>query len=354
MPRDLETVVLKAIARDPAQRDQTPAEMAEDLKRFVEDHPFAPDVSETEKAWRRCRRNPLPASLLAGIVLVFLIGFAGVFWQWRVAENAGEDEKNQRGRAERYSKARKSARRSEEARGRSGRCPGRSNRPATPPPGRRPGCCSIGGSRTPAAASRPGTLHLFVRSLWTLPAEDPEAVPLERVIRMNLTAWAETVPALEHIWPGGPRFEDVVFTPDGELVVMAVGKDEIQCFRTRAGGPAGPPFKVSVGIGTGMKFAPDGRSLWVASPGRRQFVEQGFIHRFDPASGRPIQTPIPTAGPVVRLAVTPNGRYLVGAVWGCTRMTGVARMTRIEPANGARRRSWCGRRRRAGLSERWR
>jgi formylglycine-generating enzyme required for sulfatase activity/serine/threonine protein kinase len=87
VPRDLETVVLKAIARDPAHRYQTPAEMAEDLKRFVEDRPIrARRVSEAERLWRWCRRNPLPASLLAGIVLVFLAGFAGVFWQWRVAE----------------------------------------------------------------------------------------------------------------------------------------------------------------------------------------------------------------------------------------------------------------------------
>jgi serine/threonine protein kinase/formylglycine-generating enzyme required for sulfatase activity len=87
VPRDLETVVLKAIARDPAHRYQTPAAMAEDLKRFVEDRPVrARRVGEAEKLWRWCRRNPLPASLLAGIVLVFLAGFAGVFGQWRVAE----------------------------------------------------------------------------------------------------------------------------------------------------------------------------------------------------------------------------------------------------------------------------
>ena len=50
----------------------------------------------TEKLWRWCRRNPLPASLVAGIVLVFLAGFAGVSWQWREAEAAHEDEKGQR------------------------------------------------------------------------------------------------------------------------------------------------------------------------------------------------------------------------------------------------------------------
>jgi WD40 repeat protein len=101
VPRDLETVVLKAIARDPAHRYQTPAEMAADLRRFVEDRPVrARRVSEAERLWRWCRRNPLPASLLVGIVLVFLAGFVGVLSQWRVAEAAREDERNQRGRAE--------------------------------------------------------------------------------------------------------------------------------------------------------------------------------------------------------------------------------------------------------------
>jgi serine/threonine protein kinase/formylglycine-generating enzyme required for sulfatase activity len=111
VPRDLETVVLKAIARDPAHRYQTPAEMADDLKRFTEDRPVrARRASEAEKLWRWCRRNPLPAGLVAGIVLVFLAGFAGVFWQWRVAEKqtgialVREDEARQE--AEKAKKAR--------------------------------------------------------------------------------------------------------------------------------------------------------------------------------------------------------------------------------------------------------
>src|SRR5262249_17796032 len=58
------------------------------------------------------------------------------------------------------------------------------------------------------------------------------------------------------------------------------------------------------------------KSLWVASPGRANFHEPGAIHRFDPTSGGPTQPPIPSAGPVTRLAVTPDGRYLLGAVSG--------------------------------------
>jgi serine/threonine protein kinase len=68
IPRDLETVVLKAIARDPAHRYQTAGELAADLKRFGEDHPVrARRVSATERLWRWCKRNPSLASLTAAV-----------------------------------------------------------------------------------------------------------------------------------------------------------------------------------------------------------------------------------------------------------------------------------------------
>jgi WD40 repeat protein/Flp pilus assembly protein TadD len=136
------------------------------------------------------------------------------------------------------------------------------------------------------------------------------------VIQVNLSAWAETVPALEHVFPNGPRFDFIAYTPDSEVIAMAVERDVIQCFRTDTGRPVGPAVKIPVGISARMEFSPDGRSLWVASPGFEKVVDQFTLHRLDPASGRPIQPPIPTTGPVNRLAVTPDGRYLVGAVWG--------------------------------------
>jgi serine/threonine protein kinase/WD40 repeat protein/tetratricopeptide (TPR) repeat protein len=298
VPRDLETVVLKAIARDPAHRYQTPTEMAEDLKRFVEDRPVkARRVSETEKFWRWCRRNPLPAGLLAGIVLVFLAGFAGVSWQWRKAMTARENERYQRGQAE---TARDEARqaRNTAARQAAGLLLDRGIEDAR------------GGE--PARA-----LHLFVRALQALPPDDPEAAPLERTIRANLSAWAETVPALEHIWPSGPwRSNDVAFSPDGQRIAIAVGKNEVQCFRTDTGQPVGPPLKIAFHINAAIEFAADGQSLWIASPGPKNLADPWSVYRLDPESGRPIQPPIPSTGPVIRFAVTPDGRYLVGAIWG--------------------------------------
>jgi serine/threonine protein kinase/WD40 repeat protein/Flp pilus assembly protein TadD len=295
VPRDLETVVLKAIDRDPARRYSSPVELAADLKRFVEDRPVrARRVSETEKFWRWCRRNPLPATLLAGIVLVFLAGFVGVSWQWREAKRREREAITSRNEANqtRNAAARQAA-----------------------------GLLLDRGIEDTRSGEPARSLHLFVQALRMLPADDPQAAPLERVIRLNLSAWAETVPALEHLWPAGSWGTDVVFTPDGQRIAMAVGKDEVQCFRTDNGQPVGPPVKIPNGVGQAMAFAPDGQSLWVASPTNINGIEPGVLERLDPASGRRIQPPITTTGgftikAVTSLAVTPDGRYLIGAILG--------------------------------------
>jgi WD40 repeat protein/serine/threonine protein kinase/Tfp pilus assembly protein PilF len=95
VPRDLETVIHKAIDRDPDHRYKTAAELAEDLKLFVEDRPVrARRASEAEKFLRWCRRNPVPAGLLAALVLVFWAGFGLVAWNWReaLAQREAKDE----------------------------------------------------------------------------------------------------------------------------------------------------------------------------------------------------------------------------------------------------------------------
>jgi WD40 repeat protein/serine/threonine protein kinase len=87
IPRDLETIVHKAMTREPERRYQTPHALAEDLQRFIEDRPIqARRTSTRERFWRWCRRNPVVACLSAALALVFLTGFGGVAWKWREAE----------------------------------------------------------------------------------------------------------------------------------------------------------------------------------------------------------------------------------------------------------------------------
>jgi serine/threonine protein kinase len=87
VPRDLETIVLKAIARDPAHRYPTAAALAEDLRRYLDDRPIlARRSTPVERLRRWCRRNPAVATLTAALVVVFLCGFGLVFWKWQEAE----------------------------------------------------------------------------------------------------------------------------------------------------------------------------------------------------------------------------------------------------------------------------
>ena len=78
IPRDLETIVLKAVAKEPAQRYVSAEQMAEDLQRFLADKPvLARRTSATEQAWRWCRRNPALAGAsalaLTGLVAAVLV-----------------------------------------------------------------------------------------------------------------------------------------------------------------------------------------------------------------------------------------------------------------------------------------
>lgn len=73
IPTDLETVILKALDKDPARRYQTAAQLAEDLRCFLDYRPIkARRVAWPERTWRWCRRNPVVAGLLTTLALLVI------------------------------------------------------------------------------------------------------------------------------------------------------------------------------------------------------------------------------------------------------------------------------------------
>jgi WD40 repeat protein/serine/threonine protein kinase len=113
VPRDLETIVLKAIAKGPERRYQSADELADDLWRFINDEPIhARREPLPERLRRWARHNPAVASLTAALLLVLVGGLIGVTWQWQRAEGArdlaakrADDEVEARRRAESAQKA---------------------------------------------------------------------------------------------------------------------------------------------------------------------------------------------------------------------------------------------------------
>ena len=76
VPRDLETITLKCLEKDPSRRYQTARELSEELQRFRAGEPIrARPINRTARAWRWSKRNPRVA-VLAASVAVLLMGVA--------------------------------------------------------------------------------------------------------------------------------------------------------------------------------------------------------------------------------------------------------------------------------------
>jgi WD40 repeat protein len=74
VPRDLMTIVHKAIDREPVLRYPTARELAADLQRFIDDEPIrARPVGRAERLWRWGRRNPVIAGLLGAVGLLLVV-----------------------------------------------------------------------------------------------------------------------------------------------------------------------------------------------------------------------------------------------------------------------------------------
>ena len=78
VPRNLETIINKAIEREPERRYQTAGELAEDLRLFLDDKPIrARPVHLTERVWRWSRRNPALAGMAGAILLLLATAAVG-------------------------------------------------------------------------------------------------------------------------------------------------------------------------------------------------------------------------------------------------------------------------------------
>jgi WD40 repeat protein len=99
VPRDLQTICLKAMSKEPARRYATARALAEDLRRFLSGEPIqARPIGLAERVLRWVWRHPALAAVYLLVLVVAILGAAGgaALWQWRRAEAALEREADAR------------------------------------------------------------------------------------------------------------------------------------------------------------------------------------------------------------------------------------------------------------------
>jgi hypothetical protein len=101
LPRDLETITLACLQKDPRRRYTSAGALAEDLHRWLDGKPIAArPVSPMERTWRWCRRRPTVAILAVALLLALEGGFLGMSVLWRRAERERSQAQAAQARAE--------------------------------------------------------------------------------------------------------------------------------------------------------------------------------------------------------------------------------------------------------------
>jgi Flp pilus assembly protein TadD/serine/threonine protein kinase len=92
IPVELETIVLKALEKNPAERYATAQELAEDLERFLKDEPIRakrPTLGQRTRKWARRHRAAVWAGAAVLVVALFLAGGNWLYWAQRRAAADG-------------------------------------------------------------------------------------------------------------------------------------------------------------------------------------------------------------------------------------------------------------------------
>jgi serine/threonine protein kinase len=314
IPRDLETVVLRCLAKDPAERYTSAEVLAEDVRRFLADRPIlARRSSLAERTWRWCRRNPAVAALTALMVTMLVaVAVGSTVTAVRIAAD-GRALANARDEADRNAAGVEQARQKEAGQRK------RAEEIAAESRQRLARLCLANGERLRDDGDGLGALVWFAEAL----KDDAADRRREDTHRVRLATALRHSPRLLQFWTFDQPVYHVEFSPDGRSLAVTSGnlhyvapaRGEARVYDTVTGKEVFPTLKHPVPV-YHASFSPDGRRLVTAwggnvEAGPRMMRGAGGARVWDARTGKPLTRALEHETWVRQATFSPDGRHLI-------------------------------------------